>query len=127
MAAAAPCIALLEDIDATFDGRKGMGKHLTFDCLLNCIDGAERIEGVFVILTTNDFSKVDAALGGGGQTRPGRVDRVFELPLLNKEGQRQLAARILEEWPEAPRQRSTSRRQFSRCSRLKTKPRPSIT
>ena len=35
-----PCIALIEDIDAIFKGRQNIaGGHLTFDCLLNCLDG----------------------------------------------------------------------------------------
>jgi SpoVK/Ycf46/Vps4 family AAA+-type ATPase len=137
-----PCIALIEDIDGVFHGRKNisggnaemsaflrnaemmgrdgqdgqggdgedtisqpkeasgedgegrqqrqmrrpqipMNSGLTFDCLLNVLDGVERLEGVFVIITTNDITKVDPAIGqptgDNGSTRPGRIDRVIEL------------------------------------------------
>jgi hypothetical protein len=78
-----------------------LGKCLTFDCLLKCIDGVELLEGVFVIITTNDLEKVHTALGGGsGPTRPGRVDRVYEFPLLDKAAQSRLARRILSDHPE---------------------------
>ena len=36
---------------------------LTFDCLLNCLDGVERADGIFTIITTNDIGKIDPALG----------------------------------------------------------------
>ncbi|MBY0229519.1 MAG: AAA family ATPase, partial [Gemmataceae bacterium] len=83
-----PCIALIEDVDNVFHGREnvarknspfsmmfaqpkkegeGDGKQgggsmfapLTFDCLLNCLDGVERSDGIFTIITTNDISKID--------------------------------------------------------------------
>ena len=41
----------------------GMSIPLTFDCLLNCLDGVERSDGIFTIISTNDVSKVDPALG----------------------------------------------------------------
>ena len=43
-------------------GRSSM-TPLTFDCLLNCLDGVERTDGIFTIISTNDISKVDPALG----------------------------------------------------------------
>src|SRR5262249_33597590 len=32
--------------------------RLSFDCLLNVLDGVERNDGVFVVMTTNDLSKI---------------------------------------------------------------------
>jgi hypothetical protein len=83
-----PCIALIEDIDNVFHGRENVARKsglmplvvspkreddgpsrgapftpLTFACLLNCLDGVERVDGIFTIVTTNDISKVDPALG----------------------------------------------------------------
>jgi hypothetical protein len=127
----APCIALIEDIDGVFHGRRNVAARdfdfmfgvntegeerprnqkkntglLTFDCLLNCIDGVERSEGVFVIVTTNDISKVDPALGNpatdGGKisSRPGRLDRVIELSYMDANCRKEMARRILGEYPD---------------------------
>src|SRR5208283_1995954 len=109
-----PCIALIEDIDNVFHGRENVSrKHgmmgmflppkkkdgdeaekapltpLTFDCLLNCLDGVERSDGVFTIITTNCIEQVDSALGQPRKlpdgtvefisTRPGRIDKAIEL------------------------------------------------
>lgn len=80
-----PCIVLTEDIDAVFDGRDNItpgggmmaSGGLTFDCLLNCIDGVERNDGIIYFLTTNNPEVLDDAL-----LRPGRVDgRVTFEPL----------------------------------------------
>ena len=105
MQQAVPCIALIEDIDTVFDGRKNIaGGHLTFDCLLNCLDGIERAGGVLLIVTTNCLDHLDPALGtptaGHISSRPGRLDRVLEMTLLDDAGRRKLCERILAEWPE---------------------------
>lgn len=96
----APCMALLEDIDAVFEGREnkapqGMmgGGGLTFDTLLNCIDGIERVDGMLLVVTTNRLDAVDDAL----KNRPGRVDRVVAFDALDHEGRVKMAKRILED------------------------------
>jgi AAA+ superfamily predicted ATPase len=83
---------------------------LTFDCLLNCIDGVERNEGVFLVITTNDLTKVDEALGqprknANGElesisTRPGRIDKAIELTYMDNEDKIRLADRIMGDYPE---------------------------
>jgi hypothetical protein len=131
-----PCIALIEDIDNVFHGRENVSRKnagmsfvmsappkndhddntrsrpmtpLTFDCLLNCIDGVERSDGIFTIITTNDITKVDPALGQPRtlpdgttefiSTRPGRIDKAVELGYLELEGKKRMARRILGEYP----------------------------
>jgi len=101
-----PCIALFEDIDAIFKGReniavKGMENGLTFDSFLNCIDGVENTDGIFVIITTNDVNVIDPAIGNivngeGMSTRPGRIDRAIEFELLDRDGRIKMATRIME-------------------------------
>jgi hypothetical protein len=133
-----PCIALIEDIDNVFHGRENVARKnsgmfnmmmmpakkdendsgngsggrsltpLTFDCLLNCLDGVERSDGIFTIITTNDISKVDAALGQPRQlpdgstefisTRPGRVDKAVELGYMEVNDKKKMARRILGEY-----------------------------
>lgn len=108
MLAEVPCMALIEDIDAVFHGRRNVcgrdRQTLTYDCLLNCLDGIERADGLLVIVSTNRIDRVDAALGipdeRTGSTRPGRIDRVVELKTLDESGRRKLATRILREWPD---------------------------
>ena len=131
-----PCIALIEDIDNVFDKRKNIAQispflhgnfmnqsnnnqsnseqneirtPLTFDTLLNCIDGVDKTDGVFTIITTNDISKIDEALGipeileDGTQefvsTRPGRIDRAIQLSYMNQENKLKMAKNILSDFP----------------------------
>lgn len=106
-----PCMVVFEDIDSVFEGRKNilsknklMKPPLTFDCLLNCVDGIERSDGILLIITTNNLHKVDPAVGGGGvadgsgdgkSTRPGRVDRVLHFGIPDRRGLMKIAKRIL--------------------------------
>ena len=97
-----PCMAVIEDIDAVFKGREnvtGREQHLTFDCLLNCLDGIERCDGLFVVITTNKLEHIDPALGlpddSGHSSRPGRIDQTLYLGALSEKARRTIAARIL--------------------------------
>jgi len=129
-----PCIALIEDIDNVFHGRENVSrKHgmmgmflppkkkdgdeaekapltpLTFDCLLNCLDGVERSDGVFTIITTNCIEQVDSALGQPRKlpdgtvefisTRPGRIDKAIELSYMETVDKKRMAQRILGSFP----------------------------
>jgi hypothetical protein len=131
-----PCIALIEDIDNIFHGRENVARRnmpmsfmlprrkegeehsdlppptpLTFDCLLNCLDGVERSDGIFTIITTNEISKIDPALGQPRKlpdgsvefisTRPGRIDKAVELTYMEAPDKKRMARRILGEYPEA--------------------------
>lgn len=106
MLGSAPCIALLEDIDAVFHGRDNItsgedADGVTFDCLLNLISGVGDASGIMVVVTTNRIEFLDDALGKpdpdrkGVSTRPGRIDRVVEFPQLTEAGRRMIAGRIL--------------------------------
>ena len=130
-----PCVALIEDVDNVFHGRENIarkngmipilvsppkkegetdGNHqpftpLTFDCLLNCLDGVERSDGIFTIITTNDIAKVDPALGQPRRlsdgtvefisTRPGRIDKAIELTYMEAADKKRMAQRILADYP----------------------------
>lgn len=101
-----PCMALMEDIDTVFHGRKNIavtsGPALTFDCLLNCLDGVQRSDGLLTVMTTNHLEAVDPAIGQPGEigSRPGRIDRVIELRNLDAEGRSKIARRVLAGWDE---------------------------
>lgn len=80
------------------DSPKGpRGRRVSFDNLLNTLDGAERYEGIFTIITTNHIDKIDNAL----LNRPGRIDKVFELGYLNNEGKLIMIDKILGDMPKA--------------------------
>ncbi len=87
-----PCIAVLEDIDNVFHGRKNVssGGKLSFDVLLNCLDGVERCDGLLLILTTNEIEKLDPAL-----IRPGRCDKQILFPPPSLDGRLKIAKKIL--------------------------------
>lgn len=128
-----PCIVLLEDFDNVFHGRTNVtapkpfvmkrdrndpfddedrdlsNGYLTFDTLLNMMDGIEQLDGVFTIVTTNKLEHIDPALGVPStsaakddllSTRPGRIDRAVELTFLAPEHMKLMADRILSEFPE---------------------------
>lgn len=89
-----PCIALFEDIDRVFDKDETTAGGVSFRTFINTIDGVKRRDGVIVIITANDTSKLDDAL-----VRDGRIDYKVEMVPLNAEGRRKLAKRILVDWP----------------------------
>jgi mitochondrial chaperone BCS1 len=63
-------LILLEDIDAIFVGRKKDSEtKLSFNGLLNALDGVTAQQGRMVFMTTNHLEKLDPAL-----VRPGRCD-----------------------------------------------------
>lgn len=105
MLAESPCIALIEDIDAVFNGRETVHGELSFDCLLNCLDGIERASGLLTFITTNRIETLDTALATCGPndiaSRPGRIDRMVEMLPLTESGRIKLAKRILSDWPES--------------------------
>lgn len=99
-----PCMALMEDIDTVFHGRKNIavasGPALTFDCWLNCLDGVQRTDGLLTVMTTNHLEMVDPAIAQPGDigSRPGRIDRVIRLGSLDESGRRKIATRVLSGW-----------------------------
>jgi hypothetical protein len=130
----APSINLIEDIDAVFDGRKNVinpESGLTFDCLLNTIDGVESSDGILTIISTNHIEKLDSAIGNinGDEisTRPGRIDRVVIMTPPDEDGRRLIANRILKDYPDKIEKvvqegNHDSGAQFQeRCSRLALK------
>lgn len=102
---ASPAIVLFEDFDNVFHGRTNIipDSELTFDTILNAVSGVQGCDGVFLIVTTNHIEHLDPALGAPGvmSSRPGRLDRVFEMKAPDADGRRKIAQRILFDVPEA--------------------------
>ena len=91
---AAPCIILIEDIDAV-GGERGVKvgghdeKEGTLNELLVQMDGMSDNSGVFIMAATNIVSKLDKAL-----LRAGRFDRQLVVPLPNLDGRLELIKKL---------------------------------
>ena len=72
----APSLAILEDIDRAYptEGKRTQERAVSFQTLLNCLDGVGSQNGIVVIGTANDPTCLDAAI----LKRPGRFDRVVQ-------------------------------------------------
>ncbi|WP_394649999.1 BCS1 and AAA domain-containing protein [uncultured Deinococcus sp.] len=86
-------LLLLEDIDAVFLGREPRAPtvKLSFNGLLNALDGVAAGEGRVTFMTTNDLAGLDPAL-----IRPGRADRHL---LIGNAGRAQIAGMLRRFWP----------------------------
>jgi len=83
---AAPCIIFFDEIDALVPkrGSGGSDSHVTENVvsqILTEIDGLEELNNVLIIGATNRLDIVDPAL-----LRPGRFDRVIEVPNPDEKG-----------------------------------------
>jgi hypothetical protein len=94
----APALVLFEDLDRLF-GKNAQGDNrtrITFQHLLNCLDGLGHHDGVIVVATANDPTELDSAV----LRRPGRFDRAvpFRPPSgeLRREYLRRLSHRTLD-------------------------------
>jgi len=71
-----PALIILEDLDRAFptEGKRTQEKTVSFQTLLNCLDGVGSQDGVIVVATANDPTCLDPAI----LKRPGRFDRVVQ-------------------------------------------------
>lgn len=100
-----------ESTEEQEDEREWDGGMLSFDVLLNCLDGIDRSDGIFTIITTNHIEHVDPALGKpvareNGiidfiSTRPGRIDKAVELRYMQYDDKLRMAKKILGDIPES--------------------------
>ena len=87
---AAPCIIFLDEVDALVPrrGSGDSGSHVTENVvsqILTEIDGLEELHNVLIIGATNRLDIVDEAL-----LRPGRFDRIIEVPNPDAKGREQI-------------------------------------
>jgi len=86
----APCIIFLDEVDALIPrrGSGGSESHVTQNVvsqILTEIDGLEELHNVLIIAATNRLDLVDEAL-----LRPGRFDRIIEVPNPDNKGREQI-------------------------------------
>ena len=87
---ASPCIIFLDEVDALVPrrGSGGSESHVTENVvsqILTEIDGLEELHDVLIIGATNRLDIVDEAL-----LRPGRFDRIIEVPNPDSKGREQI-------------------------------------
>jgi transitional endoplasmic reticulum ATPase len=87
---AAPCVVFFDELDAIAPRRGGSegDSHVTervISQMLTEMDGLEDLKGVVVVGATNRPDIIDEAL-----LRPGRFDRILEIPKPDSEGRRQI-------------------------------------
>lgn len=86
---AAPCVIFFDELDAIAPRRGSEGDaHVTervISQMLTEMDGLEDLKGVVVIGATNRPDIIDEAL-----LRPGRFDRILEVPKPDKEARKQI-------------------------------------
>lgn len=76
-----PSILFIDEIDGIGDRNQISDRHREYwtqivNCALECLDGADRRQGVVVVGACNNPDRVDPAL-----RRPGRLDRSIRIPL----------------------------------------------
>ena len=89
-----PCIILLEDLDLFSQDRERGGDILSLGALMNVLDGVNSISNSITIGTTNRIESIETAL----RNRPGRFDRIIEIPSLTDELRDKMFRERLSDW-----------------------------
>lgn len=105
----ADSIILYEDIDAVFDKRKNIHpdnqnrQRTKFNTFLNVLDGVDKDAVAWTIITTNNPDKLDSSLvkfenGEPVITRPGRIDKVIGVSLIDQSGKEHILNSMLKKY-----------------------------
>jgi SpoVK/Ycf46/Vps4 family AAA+-type ATPase len=89
-----PCIIILEDLDLFGQDRERGGDIVSLGALMNVLDGVNSIVNSITVGITNRLSFIETAL----RNRPGRFDRIIEIPSLTKELRKKMLRERLSQW-----------------------------
>jgi len=89
-----PCIVILEDLDLFGVDRDMGGDIHRLGTLMNILDGVNSIANSVTIATTNRLDAIEKAL----RNRPGRFDRIIEIPALSADLRKKMFAERLAIW-----------------------------
>ena len=89
-----PCVVILEDLDLFTNDRDRGGDLLALGALMNVLDGINTIENAVTIGTTNRLKSIEKAI----KNRPGRFDRIIEIPSLPDNLRGKMFKNRLKEW-----------------------------
>ena len=94
----APCVIFFDEIDSIAPIRGAGGETVVTERvvsqLLTELDGMENMHGVVVLAATNRADMIDPAL-----LRPGRFDKIIQIPLPDKESRKSILAINCEDIP----------------------------
>lgn len=89
-----PCVIMLEDLDLFGVDRDQGGDIHRLGTLMNILDGVNSINNSITIATTNRLECIEKAL----RNRPGRFDRIIEIPALTTELRKKMFKNRLSIW-----------------------------
>ncbi|MBA88050.1 MAG: hypothetical protein CMB16_02115 [Euryarchaeota archaeon] len=91
----APTLVIIEDIDTAGTVSRKFTDHPILGEYLQAMDGMESNNGVVVLATTNHTENIDPAISD----RPGRFDRIIEVPLPDKSQRKEIIQNLLRNMP----------------------------
>jgi transitional endoplasmic reticulum ATPase len=95
--AAAPCIMFFDELDSIAKARGGGAGNRVLNQILAEMDGMNSKKNIFIIGATNRPDQIDSAL-----PRPGRLDQLIYIPLLDEVSRLSIFMAALNESPVAP-------------------------
>jgi hypothetical protein len=90
-----PTLVIIEDIDTAGTVSRKFTDHPILGEYLQSLDGMNPNEAMVILATTNHTENIDPAISD----RPGRFDRIIEVPLPNKIQRREIIQNLLSKMP----------------------------
>ena len=90
-----PALIIIEDIDTAGTVSRKFTDHPILGEYLQAMDGMESNNGIVILATTNHTENIDPAISD----RPGRFDRIIEVPLPDKNQRKQIIQNLLRNMP----------------------------
>mgnify|MGYP000376457412 FL=1 len=113
----APCVIFFDEIDSIAPLRGAGGENAVTERvvsqLLTELDGMENMHGVIVLAATNRADMIDPAL-----LRPGRFDKIIQIPLPDKESRKSILKINAEKIPTITEASDPNHIDFERLSEL---------
>jgi len=90
-----PALIIIEDIDTAGTVSRKFNDHPILGEYLQAMDGMESNNGVVILATTNHTENIDPAISD----RPGRFDRIIEVPLPDKSQRKEIIQNLMRNMP----------------------------
>ena len=91
----APTLMIIEDIDTAGTVSRRFTDHPILGEYLQAMDGMESNDGMLILATTNHTENIDPAISD----RPGRFDRIIDVPLPNARQREVMIQNLLDNMP----------------------------
>ena len=112
-----PCVIFFDEIDSIAPIRGAGGENAVSERvvsqLLTELDGMENMHGVVVLAATNRADMIDPAL-----LRPGRFDKIIQIPLPDKESRKSILKLTAKKIPTVTEESDPNRVNFERLSEM---------